>query len=35
MLVLSKKDRETIDKTELYNYYFSWGEDFSKAAIAL
>jgi hypothetical protein len=35
MLVLSEQDREIIDKTALYNYYFSWGKDFKEAAIAL
>ncbi|MFB6182046.1 MAG: SET domain-containing protein [Candidatus Magasanikbacteria bacterium] len=30
---LSEKDREVINETELYNYYFSWKEE--KAAIAL
>lgn len=33
IILLSKNDRRIIDKTLLYNYYYSW--DKSQAAIAL
>ncbi|MEX0595200.1 MAG: SET domain-containing protein [Candidatus Paceibacterota bacterium] len=33
VLILSKKDTETIDKTELYNYYFSWKNQTSALAL--
>ena len=35
MIVLEKKDRPHLDQTGLYDYYFDWGEDQDKAAIAL
>ncbi|HLD00012.1 MAG TPA: SET domain-containing protein [Patescibacteria group bacterium] len=35
VVVLSAKDRKVIDQTALYDYYFSWGRDKKKAAIAL
>ncbi len=35
VIVLSKSDREAIDSTALYDYYYSWGADDDQAAIAL
>jgi SET domain-containing protein len=35
VLVCPEKDREFIDQTHLYNYYFLWGEDHKQTAIAL
>jgi hypothetical protein len=35
MLVLPEHDKKLIDKTHLYNYYFLWGNDNQKIAIAL
>jgi hypothetical protein len=35
VIVLSPEDCKKIDPTELYNYYFGWGEDDKSAAIAL
>lgn len=35
MLVLSNDDMQLIEQTKLYNYYFLWGDDSSKGAIAL
>ncbi len=35
IIEISPKDRKIIDKTDLYNYYFSWGKNLDKAAIAL
>lgn len=35
VIVLSVADRKKIDQTKLYNYYFSWGTQLNKAAIAL
>ncbi len=35
IVILSSKDRKAIDKTLLYNYYFTWGKDKKKAALAL
>ena len=35
VIVLDEADTKIIDKTILYNYYFSWGADIDKAAIAL
>lgn len=35
VLILGPQDRSAIDGTKLYNYYFSWGKDKEKAAIAL
>lgn len=35
VLVLSSEDLELIKKTNLYHYYFEWGEAAEKAAIAL
>lgn len=35
VIELNAEDRENIDNTELYNYYFSWGENNDKAAVAL
>lgn len=35
VLILSAKDRKRIDTTQLYNYYFWWGTDKKRAAIAL
>jgi SET domain-containing protein len=35
VLVLPGADREHIDKTHLYNYYFLWGEDHQQTGIAL
>jgi hypothetical protein len=35
VLVCPETDREFIDKTHLYNYYFLWDEDHQKTAFAL
>ncbi len=35
VIVCPSQDRELLDRTELYNYYFLWGEDHSLTAIAL
>ncbi len=35
MLVLKAEDKENIDATRLFNYYFLWGENEEKCAIAL
>ena len=35
VIVLSEKDRKTIEKTLLYHYVFEWGDDKKKAAVAL
>lgn len=35
VIVLSPKDTLAIDKTHLYNYYFSWENDQKSSAIAL
>lgn len=35
ILILSAKDRKLIDPTRLYNYYFWWGKNKKRAAIAL
>jgi len=35
VIVLPAEDKRKIDNTLLYDYYFSWGEDNSQAAIAL
>jgi uncharacterized protein len=35
MLVLPENDKKLIDKTHLYNYYFLWGIENKKIAIAL
>lgn len=35
IIVFSKKDREQIDSTFLYEYYFEWGESGKKGAVAL
>jgi SET domain-containing protein len=35
MIVFSKKDREQIDNTFLYEYYFEWGKHQRKGALAL
>ena len=35
MLVLPAEDRKHIDKTKIYDYYFMWGDDHKKSAIAL
>lgn len=35
MLVVKPADIAFIDKTDLYNYYFLWGDDHDHAAIAL
>ena len=35
VIVLNSEDRKIIDKTFLYNYYFSWGKKSDKAAIVL
>ncbi len=35
MLVLPYEDRQYIDKTLIYNYYFQWGEGHKESAIAL
>lgn len=35
VLVLDAQDRDIIDKTKLYNYYYAWGDDGELAAIAL
>ena len=34
-IILPEKDRTLIDQTHLYNYYFLWGNDNLKTAIAL
>lgn len=35
VILLSKRSIPHIDKTELANYYFEWGMDYKKGAIAL
>lgn len=35
MVVMDKKSVQHLDRTELENYYFEWGEDFEHGAIAL
>ncbi len=35
VVVLTEKDRKTIEKTLLYHYVFEWGKDKKKAALAL
>jgi SET domain-containing protein len=35
MIVFSKKDRNQIDDTFLYEYYFEWGKNQTKGALAL
>ena len=35
LIVLPPQDREHIDKTEIFNYYFLWGDDHALTAIAL
>ena len=35
VIVLPEKDKNFIDQTHLYNYYFLWEADSSKTAIAL
>ena len=35
MIVLKPEDTPEVDKTELFNYYFLWGEQEDIAAIAL
>lgn len=35
VIVLDGEDRMQLDQTELYNYYFLWGEKEDKCAIAL
>lgn len=34
-IVLSEKERKTIEKTKLHDYVFAWGRKTSKGAIAL
>ena len=34
-IIVNSADRAVIDTTDLYNYYFSWGEDLEEAAFAL
>jgi SET domain-containing protein len=35
VIVLPAPDRELIDQTEIFNYYFLWDDDHSKSALAL
>ena len=35
LIVLPPQDRAHIDKTEIFNYYFLWGDDHQLTAIAL
>ena len=35
IIILDTSHRKIIDKTKLYNYYFSWGKTSDEAAIAL
>jgi uncharacterized protein len=35
VLVLTEKERKTIEKTLLYHYVFEWGDDKKRAAFAL
>lgn len=35
VIVLPAEEVNTLELTELYNYYFAWGSDSKKAAIAL
>ena len=35
VLVCPERDREYIDRTHLFNYYFLWDEDHKKSAFAL
>jgi SET domain-containing protein len=35
VIVLTEKERKTIEKTLLYHYVFEWGNDKKKAALAL
>jgi len=35
VIVLSEKERKTIEKTLLFHYVFEWGSDKKKAAMAL
>ena len=35
VIVLTEKERKTIEKTLLFHYVFEWGDDKKKAAMAL
>jgi SET domain-containing protein len=35
IIILGKNDTSRINPTNLYNYYFSWGDDSKSSAIAL
>ncbi len=35
VLVLTEKERKTLEKTLLYHYVFEWGDDKKRAALAL
>ncbi|MBX7224769.1 MAG: SET domain-containing protein [Chitinophagales bacterium] len=35
VIVLPEKDRILIDQSDLYNYYFLWGDEHKETAIAL
>src|SRR3954454_6199998 len=35
VIVLTEKERKTIEKTLLFHYVFEWGDDKKKAALAL
>lgn len=35
MIVMPFKDRKHIDQTNIYNYYFLWGDNHKESAIAL
>ncbi len=35
VLVLTEKERKTIEKTSLFHYVFEWGNDKKKACVAL
>lgn len=35
VIALSPEEREHVEKTELFNYIFEWGEGYTGAAVAL
>lgn len=35
MIIMPFEDRKHIDKTNIYNYYFLWGDEHKQSALAL
>ena len=35
VIVLSPEERQHVEKTELFNYIFEWGDEYTGAAVAL